>query len=220
MAKRFINDDVKLKNGGRKAIKISQEDLAHLMYQRANKFLVEEWGDDAIFELADNGDWCKGDCYDELIQHLMEDKTLMADVSKYDITCCSEATFNGCLSKGTVNLTGMHTLKNGLTFYGFFISVDCGPSCAFMIIYHDGQKLRAYVPTRGNTVNVDFKCVVGMEYDSMVDATKIETKYRKLGIWRTDNDFYRMYLAKYNLDEEFCFWDAIQQDIEARIEVL
>lgn len=218
MTTRFINDDVKLKRGGRKASKISQKDLAYLMCRRANKLFAEKWGEGESLAHIDD-EWYKDDCYADLIIHLMEDETLKSDVSKYDMTCCDEATFDGILNKGTVNLTGMHTLKNGLTFYGFFQSVDCGPSCAFVIIYYDGKKLRAYVPTRGNTVNVDCKCVIGVEYDSTADYKKIEAKYRKLGIWDDNKDFREMYIAKYNLDEEFCYWDAVLEDIEARIEV-
>jgi hypothetical protein len=222
---RFVNDDFKLKHGGRKAARISQEDLANLMYQRANKFAVEEWGDDYELEddlnLEEGVTWYEGDCYAELIRYLMEDEALMKDVSKYRISCCSEATFDGMSSEGAMNLTGMHTLSNGLTFYGYFHSVDCGPDCAFVIIYHDGKKLRAYVPTYGNAVNMDFKCVLGEEHEYDADYDKLETKYRKLGVWREDKDFFRMYIAKYGFDDQTfcCNWDAIQQDIEARIEV-
>lgn len=220
MTTRFINDDALLKNGGSKAVRIKQSDLAHRMYKLGEKFFHEEWGDDEQLELPDDETWYRGNCYDELIQYLMKDSTLLSDVSKYNVGCCSEATFDGMASNGTTNLTGMHTLANGLTFYGFFLSVDCGPSCAFVIIYHDGRKLRAYMPTYGNTVNVDCKCVLGVEYEHMDNMSKIETKYKKAGIWREDEDLFRMYLAKYELDSEFCYWDAIQSDIEARIEIL
>ena len=220
MVKRFINDDVKLKHGGRKAVRISQEELAHLMYQQANDLTTRRFGEDLPF--PDDGAWCKDGNHYALITTLMEeDKSLMADVCKYDMFCCSEATLDGMSSVGTTNLTGMHTLKNGLTFYGYFHSVDCGPSCAFVIIYHDGKKLRAYVPTRGNTVNVILKCVVGMEYES-IDPDEAEAKYRKHGIWKDneyDDELIWLYLDKYNLKDACCDWDAILEDIEARIEV-
>ena len=122
-------------------------------------------------------------------------------------------------------LTGMYTLKNGFTFYGAFISVDGGPNCAFVIIYFDGKKLRAYTPTYGNTVNVDFNCILGGEADCDADWDEIERKYRKLGIWNDDlceDGLHVMYLEKYNLDEDTFYynWDAIRQDIETYIEVV
>lgn len=213
---RFINDDVQVKNGRRAAVRLSAEDLAHLMYQRANELVQQEWGASEHLERPDDGAWCYGECYSDLVQHLMHDASLLADLQQNGVSCCSETTFDGCESKGAVNLTGMHTLENGLTFYGFFNSVDCGPSCAFVIIYYDGHRLRAYVPTRGNTINVDVPCVIGTEE---FHPCPLEAQYRDLGIWQEDEDLFRMYLAKYGISEPFCYWDAIQEDIETNITV-
>lgn len=218
MIMRYINDNVQVKNGRRTAARLSAEDLAHLMYQRANELFQQTWGANQHLERPDDGTWCYGECYSDLVLHLLHDASLLADLRQNGVSCCCEATFDGCESKGAVNLTGMHTLENGFTFYGFFNSVDCGPSCAFVIIYHDGNRLRAYVPTRGNTINVDVPCVIGVEEEE-IDPCQLEAQYRDLGIWQEGEDLFRMYLAKYGISEPFCYWDAIQEDIEANITV-
>ena len=216
---RFINDDVKVKNGGRKAARLSAEDLAHLMYQRANEFFQQTWGANEHLACPNDGTWWNEEedsC--ELVQYLLEDESLLADLRQNGVNGCSEVTLDGCPSQGAVNLTGMHTLSNGFTFYGFFNSVDCGPSCAFVIIYYDGNRLCAYVPTRGNTINVDVPCVIGVEEEE-ISPCQLEAHYRKLGVWKEGEDLFRMYLAKYGIHEPFCHWDAIQEDIEANITI-
>ena len=52
------------------------------------------------------------------------------------------------------------------------------------------------------------------EYD------EVEAKYRKLGIWRNNKDFREMYLSKYNIKCEFCYWDTTLEAIKVQIEII
>lgn len=78
---------------------------------------------------------------------------------------------------------------------------------------------------------MDCKCAFGAE--DINNAVKLEKKYRNLGVWiekaEQDTMYFplsAMYLAKYNIsdycllyDALECNWDAMREDIEARLEV-
>ena len=55
---------------------------------------------------------------------------------------------------GPKELIGYHTLNSGLTFRGLCAGGDW-EFPVFFIIYWDGQKLRGYIPKRGNPWNTD-----------------------------------------------------------------
>ena len=63
---------------------------------------------------------------------------------------------------------GFHTLDTGLTFLG----LECGGDWewpVFAIIYHDGKKLRGYVPSKGNTYHRETKSAYGSHIDECSD---------------------------------------------------
>lgn len=63
---------------------------------------------------------------------------------------------------GCEQITGYHTLPNGLTYLGVTAGGDW--ECPlFFIIYWDGKKLRGYIPTDGNFWNTDTKTAYGSE---------------------------------------------------------
>ena len=70
--------------------------------------------------------------------------------------------------------TGFHTLPNGLTFLGITAGGDW-ESPLFYIIYWDGDKLRAYVPTDGNHWNTDTNTAYGSESEAL-DGEEDEEK--------------------------------------------
>lgn len=74
------------------------------------------------------------------------------------------------------NIVGLHTLKNGLTFQGILSGSDFQPA-VFYIIYFDGRKLRAYVPTEGNLWNTDTLQAYG--YDIKEDQINILKRFNK-----------------------------------------
>jgi hypothetical protein len=71
---------------------------------------------------------------------------------------------NGCKY-----INGFHVAPNGLPYWG-----DCAGGDweipIFYIIYWDGKKLRAYIPTEGNPWNTDTKSAYGNAPDYVLDA--------------------------------------------------
>lgn len=73
---------------------------------------------------------------------------------------------------GPKNLMGYHTLGNGLTFCGMCAGGDWEHP-VFFIIYWDGKKLRAYIPTDGNPWNLMTKEAYGNDEEAdAADAKK------------------------------------------------
>lgn len=63
---------------------------------------------------------------------------------------------------------GFHTLDTGLTFLG----LECGGDWewpVFAIIYHDGKKLRGYVPSKGNAYHRETKSAYGSHIEEFGD---------------------------------------------------
>lgn len=206
---RFINDDIKLRHGGRRAVKLTVEELE----DRLQKQYESLTGDSS-------GNFISLCAVEEL---LSSDKTVQKD-NKY-IASFAEMSDDDSDYNGTgKSLLGFHTLDNGLTIYGFVVEGD-ETGKIFALFYHDGKKIRLYTPIRGNLVNTDCKCAIGGIPSDDVDYDKLEAKYRKLGVWYDDDDYnhvHDMYLSKYDIypgSEDFN-WTAMEEDIKARIEVI
>ena len=69
---------------------------------------------------------------------------------------------------------GFNTFDNGFTFYGMSAGGDWEYPVYF-VIYWDGSKLRAYVPTDGNPWNTDTKEAYGN--DDKKDAINFRKRY-------------------------------------------
>jgi len=61
-----------------------------------------------------------------------------------------------------INKTGYVTLPNGFSYLGVMAGGDW-EQFVFFIIYHDGKKLRGYVPKKGNLWNTDTNRSYGCE---------------------------------------------------------
>jgi hypothetical protein len=71
---------------------------------------------------------------------------------------------------GAESIAGFQTLRNGLTYLGCVSGGDW--ECPlFYIIYWDGGKLRAYIPTDGNLWNTDTKMAYGNDDEELEDDT-------------------------------------------------
>lgn len=203
---RFINDDKSLKNGGRKAPAISQDELSKHILEFAGK-------QDDLYELED------GDV------GLAAMAILTCDAVEKDLKIANfpenfEADpMTQVLQTDTgTALIGLQTLETGLTFYGISAGADWALPF-FYALYWDGKKIRVYIPSRGNIINLDTKTAIGAESENDGDIEAIMAKYKKLGL--TGNDPAELYLAKYGLDYSTIGynWDAIKEDIAARITV-
>ena len=227
MAERFINDDVKLRKGGRKAPRISQDNLRDIIIREAQRIDKEE------FEYAVKER--KGDAAKELLiatYILTGNEGYFEKDNKFQLGW-DNFSFKSSEYFSADHLCGLHTLNNGFTFLGFETAGD-EQMPAFGVMYHDGKQLRVYFPTYGNYVNLDFKCALGSEWDDE-QARKAEKLYRKLGIWDEANPelfpyhtprWDALYCAKYGLNVYDCFnwkninWKALREDIESRIEII
>ena len=215
---RFINDDVKIKNGGRKAIKTTEQELTNKIIKKAQTF------DSEVDNLLDA--ICTIFCEDESI---MKDRKILVDTENI-----SHQNDNGLFYKKHSigdSLVGFHTFENGFTFLGIVMGGDW-EFPIFTILYDDGKKIRCYTPSYGNPFNLDTKTAFGSEYESdNVDFDKLLSKYKKLGIVKPDDigkrhsntewsDIYRRKYDINNEDELKFNWNAIKQDISSRIEMV
>lgn len=221
----YINTDTTVRSGGRSAVNMTQEELKEALLNKALSICQGTVYYDYIQEELQSND--EDNLMHLVVSTIIEDgaveKDIKFNVSNENVLC--EANMGGMM--------GFHTLANGLTFYGFHMGGDWEHP-VFMILYHDGKKIRLYIPTCGNAVNLDCKCALGSEEDSEnVDLCKLEKDYKSLGIWIPENDrddlshpFASMYVAKYGINRDWTVydglayeWSLIQKDIESRIKV-
>lgn len=106
---------------------------------------------------------------------------------------------------------GLHTLDNGLTYYGW-ISAGDGDYGVFNIIYFDGENIRMYQPTIGNNVNPKYHSVAGWEG---------EFAYHDEYPHPNDDDSGEAFYEKYGLDPytDPFDWEAMINDIKKVIVV-
>lgn len=199
---RFINDDVILKHGGRKAVRISEQELWNKMVKRAlavddDSLLDEEM--DNPYNMNDENNYM-------VIQTLFfNDDTIAKDIKfsteAENFTMDPHETFGNDI-KGKP-LVGFHTLENGLTFVGVELGGD-GEYPFFTIFYFDGKKIRCYSPSYGNPVNLDTKSAFGNDGYTNSGCARCIVYCKKYGL---------------NYNQIGYNWDAIKKDIMARIVV-
>lgn len=214
---RFINDDVKLKQGGRNSVKISQDELWEKIVARAKKI-----GEDIDEDIENDGP--DGEYAYEFIRELIYcDETIHKDI-KYMVD--PENIITSCDADDEDEYVGLHTLSNGFTFYGIIMGGDWEIP-VFIIIYWDGKRLRAYIPSYGNIINLDCHCAFGSEDNEVDDdkAEKLLKKYKKMGIEPDDPDdidWAELYCKMYETSPDSCEfnYDAMIKDITNRIVVI
>ena len=67
--------------------------------------------------------------------------------------------------EGFEKITGFHILPNGMAYLGCCAGGDW-EKALFFILYYDGNQLRGYIPTDGNTWNTDTNSAYGNEHDT------------------------------------------------------
>lgn len=94
---------------------------------------------------------------------------------------------------GDSDFVGFHTLPNGLEYLGFCAGGD-GEIPLYGIIYHDGKKLRGYIPECGNTYDTDYGTAFNSEFASNksvpeeVNEYPVTTFMRKRGCEPADGE--------------------------------
>lgn len=226
----FVNMDRKLiKKGGRKAAKISQDDfLSHIRVAMAkgDPYIVEDLLDD--FREDNNLD--DNDSIDNLLlnKYMLKNyiniyalregcSKLDSDLNKVVFDMENYESNNNSGNEPDGNLMGLHTLENGLTLMGFYAGGDW-EFPLFFIVYWDCKSLRGYIPSYGNTYNIDFKTAFGSEEECDKYDEVLSKHYKDAD----DNDLLEYYIERQGDDStaELDFnWEAIREDIENRIVV-
>jgi len=129
---------------------------------------------------------------------------------------------------GTETLTGFRITTTGLRFLGCSAGGDWEVP-VFFIIYWDGSRLRAYVPTAGNTWNTDTKMAYGN--DARADFENAKKRYPDLAAdFEAQVAKHAEAMKKFNFRDGYdsfdfdihdlpkCDPDAIIDDIIARIQ--
>jgi len=118
---------------------------------------------------------------------------------------------------------GFHTLDNGLTFLGGEAGGDWEYPVKF-IIYWDGKKLRAYIPTEGNYFNRTLKCAYGSEAEHIGDSDNFEDEAEEAKAKDLqkhhfpDRTLKELVDAEHDLPHSRGFLnEAMEEDIKARI---
>jgi hypothetical protein len=84
---------------------------------------------------------------------------------------------------------GIHTLENGLTFWGMYAGGDWEHPVTF-ILYWDGQNIRAYIPTEGNPWNTDTNKAYGngMDWNDTENKDLLNAHKRWPDLYPVDED--------------------------------
>ena len=167
-----------LRNGGRKA---SASTSLQSMFAKAWKAYVKANSD--YYEITDDWNFINPpeETFDFLSCYLFD--KLYPDLSKviFDMENCDwdgeDFTSDDILGDKASQILGYHRLDNGLEYFGILAGGDWEIPL-FFIIYTDGKKLRAYIPTYGNSFNAELGTAIGSEYESD-KFDKVFKKYAK-----------------------------------------
>lgn len=217
----YINTDEKLiRNGGRSGIntnvhgKTLYKTLSKMFDKFASAYVREfpSVGTDTTSPLSEvNGNICINDdvelyfeFFESVIQSLEKDLMKVAfDIENLECVVSQYAEDGG----NEKDFLGYHVLENGFEFIGFLACGDWEEPVYF-IVYHDGKKLRGYIPVCGNTYDTDFGCAFGSEFGWQIDlsspmSVKAISAYKKLDpnfdVEDLDNETaVKMFLLKHN----------------------
>jgi len=158
---------------GRTFVAITEDELREKIRQVAVPLMDEEWDEPGL----------RGEIL-AVTNNAQIKKDLKIEFDFENFECEAGEGYNG-----TKSVTGLRTLPNGLTHIGCSAGGDWEIP-VFFIVYWDGQKLRAYIPTKGNPFNRTKKQAYGndeqADYEDMkkvypADKSAIEGAYSPPG---------------------------------------
>ena len=196
---------------GRTFVAITEDELREKIRQSALPNMEEGWNEPGlpgeILVLSRNA-------------QIKKDLKIEFDFENFE--CETSKGYNGA-----EGITGLRTLSNGLAYVGCSAGGDWEIP-VFFIVYWDGQKLRAYIPTKGNPFNRTEKQAYGN--NAQADYEDMKKVYPEL-----TEDIEKCYTPSgtdiavdghsYEVDPEFdpndvvpeCDTQSIIEDIEDRI---
>lgn len=174
---RYINQDVKLKTGGRKAIRISCDDFKTLLIESLWKTSMEHYKKHPcpgrLYALDDINQWEKSDIAFTIMDIIMEDfdedliksskfKKLGKDLSKIELYF-----ENAGIEPWDEDELEIKVTKSGIPYIIYYVSMDYG-CVAYCFIYWDGKDFRGYIPFKGNLVDTKKKIILNQDEPSTV----------------------------------------------------
>lgn len=236
---RFINDDAKVEKGT-VAYRISEEDFKKKVLDAVKTHLNGYDYEDYLESVEDGYDpfYTAIGMLINRSRHIRDDKDIEVNHENYDFEPYSYMGEEG------KNLLDLHTI-NGLTFCGLLTGGDWEHP-VFMIFYWNGEDIKAYIPRRGNLVNLDTMTAFGSEGEVMDPfwgrlsghAQRLRLEYKEKGLmpsWNPEEDedegdryvdWSAVYVKKYGYEtpenESIKVpynWTAIEEDIFEHIEV-
>ena len=145
----FINTDTKVdKKGGRKTKKMSLQDFKNLINEE-----IEKYSDGDFFDYS---------------EFFYGHSQILKDLSKieFDLENFESETHEWLEIENQESLMGFQHIE-GFSFWGCYGGGDWEEP-VFFIIYHDGSKLRGYVPVCGNVFNLKTKQALGNDEEADV----------------------------------------------------
>ena len=194
----YLNKDVTLKNGGRKAVCISEEEFDKIILNLKNK--VEKLGYFVDYSTYGKYDWITSSIFCELFSKLL------TDVGKIDFD------FENFEIEDKIFFT-----SQGVPYLRCLAGGDWEIPVRFYI-YYDGKTMRGYVPTKGNSFNRKTKSAIGNTNEGKNNDMDFLIKELFPNVQEYDPDEFE--------EEMYDNWDAIEiqddwclEDFESRLEV-
>jgi len=225
--------NVKLKNKGRKAKFMTEEEFAKKILKIGiNNQVCEE--DEKDYKTTLMHLIMGRECYTELSKVTDDLSKIVVDSENVDISGDfnyhrDEKDPDYSEKDNNIDLLGYQVI-NGISFIGGAMGGDWEEPVYF-IIYWDGKNLRGYIPTKGNTFNIECKAAFG----SLEESDKYESLCEKYGtdyegdlIDRIKKQELSLRHSKELVDSikdtnDVMFWinwDGVLEDITARIELI
>ena len=227
----YLNTNESLiRENGRKAITMTAEELKANFNKALGKLLQEnDYSEEEIEEII-NELWSVdfNSFGFSIAEYIDMNAQLMEDLSDIEFT-------NGMFwfekpedldklpeehrEEAMSNLTGLHTLENGFSFIGCYGSDGEGyeNTATFAIIYHDGEKLRAYQPLCGNLYNADTKASLGHNRED--EDNEQDAKFLRKELNNPNISYSELVYFQGN-DELNYNWDLIKKDILSYFEIV
>ena len=156
-----------------------------------------------------------------LAESIMYESELNIDVDFATI----KASESKIKSKSGKPLLGFNILPNGIPFFGMEVgeTVNGEQQSLFVALFWNGSEIISYIPSYGNTYNIDLKTVFGKEPDNDLVETyrKVYEKINKGPIeWDEKDMMTKYYFKSKGCDMENCdelkhagSWNAILEDL-------
>lgn len=191
----YLNKDVKLKNGGRKAVCITEEEFDEILSKLKNK--AEKLGYCVDYTYGGEYAWIalSGAFYEVFSK-------VRKDVSKIDFD------FENFEIDDEICVT-----SQGVPYLRCLAGGDWEIPVRFFI-YYDGETMRGYVPTKGNSFNRKAKSAIGNTDEGKNSDKNFLLKELFPNVQECDDEFEEDYWNLIEIQDNWCL-----EDFESRLEV-